>query len=418
MSKKFRIIVFYTIVVFALCGTIPVSMAAAQEFQRIPIVLRAPDVLPADLLTGPNYSVKGRVTSDGFVNTYDLDTGYGPLRVESTALLLKRINELKALSRIEQLKGTDVYLNAAKQVASGPLKTAQGLVEDPAATVSGVVSGIGKFFGTVSSTLTSSSSYQGNVLDSALGQASYKRAYAYEFGVDPYSSYEPLQKALNDLAWTAAAGGLTVKAAFMAIPGGAGLAVGLTGTAGTLSAMVRDKTPAELTQINQNSLSNMGVPDSAAQAFIMNPTYDPCEQTLLVGALANLSGVANRGLFIEKAAAANEESVAVFLRTRAQLMERYNSKTNSVQRFVNANGIPVIQSNKGKIVALFPLDYVAWTEAFARKEAAVSAAIKQMPGATGKEFWITGKLDPTARKALQARGWKVEDRIRERLLGG
>jgi len=71
---------------------------------------------------------------------------------------------------------------------------------------------------------TSGGASGGNLLNSALGQASYKRQYAAEFGVDPYTSYEPLQKALTDLSWTAAAGGLTVKAAFIAIPGGAGWA--------------------------------------------------------------------------------------------------------------------------------------------------------------------------------------------------
>jgi hypothetical protein len=391
-------------------------MAASKDYQRTPIMLQASRVLPAEVMTGSNYTVKAAVVSDGFVNTYDLDTSYGPLRVESTALLYKRVGELKALSRMEQLKGTDVYLNAAKQVAAGPIQTAKGLVQDPGATVSGVASGIGRAFGKVSSAVTSDSPHKGNVAESALGQASYKRAYAYEFGVDPYSTYQPLQKALNDLAWTAAIGGLTVKAAFMAIPGGAGLVVGMTSSAQTLTALVRDKTPAELAELNQSSLRSMGVPDSLVQSFIMNPVYDPQEQTLLVGALANLPGVKDRSLFIAKAAEAGEESVAVFQRTRAQLIEAYNIKTNSVQRFVDADGIPVLQTKNGRIIALFPLDYVALTPGFAQKEEAISKAVKQTPGVTGKELLITGQVDPAARKALEARGWKVEERIREKLL--
>jgi hypothetical protein len=34
--------------------------------------------------------------------------------------------------------------------------------------------------------------------------AAFKREYAYQFEIDPYTTFEPLQKALSDLAWTAA----------------------------------------------------------------------------------------------------------------------------------------------------------------------------------------------------------------------
>jgi len=51
--------------------------------------------------------------------------------VESTALLLKRVNELRALEKIKALQGTDVYLNAVKAAALLPAKTAEGLITDP-----------------------------------------------------------------------------------------------------------------------------------------------------------------------------------------------------------------------------------------------------------------------------------------------
>jgi hypothetical protein len=401
----------------ALCGSIFTSTALSEEFQRAPVVLQASDVLPAELIQGSNYSVRAKVISDGFINTYDLDTNYGPLRVESTALLFKRIGELKALAQIEQLKNTDVYMTAFKQVAAGPINTAEGMVQDPSGTVSNVVSGIGQFLSNVGSQVTSDNPNKGSLLNNASGQASYKRQYAAQFGVDPYTSYEPLQKALTDVAWTAAAGGLTVKAAFMAIPGGAGFAVGGMGTADTATNLLSDKTPAELASMNQSSLASMGVSDASTQAFMQNTYFDPYEQTLLVNALAGMMGVKDRGIYIDKAAAAFEESVAVFLRVRAQLIGLYNDKTHSVQSFVDADGIPVLLTSDRKIIAIFPLDYIAWTPNFGRKLQAVSAAIKQMPGISGKELWVTGKVNPIARKALEAKGWKVEERAREKLAG-
>ena len=70
----------------------------------------------------------------------------------------------------------------------------------------------------------------------------------------------------------------------------------------------------------------------------------------------------------------------------------------------------------GVIVGVFPLDYVGWTVGFARKETAVVDAIHKMPGIKGKELWITGTIDPMARRVLESKGWKLDDKIQDRLL--
>jgi len=408
--------VVFFLLILSVWGTASVSRAESQDFQKVPIILRAPEVLPRDLLSGPNYTVKETVRNDGFVNIYELDTQYGPLKVESTILLLKRINELRALTKIEALKGTDVYLGAAKKAALGPVRTATGLVTDPVGTTEGVVSGIGNFFGKAGDAITSSSPDKDKALNSVLGQSAFKRELAYQFGIDPYTSYEPLKKALDDLAWTSAVGGLTAKAAFMAIPGGVGTVVGYAGTADTTKALVRDKTPPELDKINRASLRAMNVVDPLAGTFLSSTSYDPQEKTLLVNALASMKGVKDRGIFVGFAAIDCEESVALFMRARAELMGQFFEKRGNVDRFISVGGVPVLQTKNGIILGIFPLDYVAWTAGFAQKEMAVSDAIQKMSGVKGKELWIGGSVDFVARKALEDRGWKVEDRILEKLL--
>jgi len=403
--------------IFLFCGMGLVSIAKAQNFQKVPIVLQALDVLPKELVSGPNYTLKKEVRNDGFVNTYELDTVYGPLKVESTALLLKRVAEFRALSKIEELKRTSVYLEAAKKAALGPVKTATGVVTDPVGTATGVVSGIGNFFTKAYDATVSSDPNKDKALNAVLGQAAYKREFAYQFGVDPYTSYEPLQKALNDVAWTSAAGGLTLKAAFMAIPGVGGAVVGYSGTAETMRGLVRDKTPPELERINRTSLHDMKVPDSLASAFLSNNAYSPREKTFLVGALASMTGVKDRAIFIHSAATGHEEPVAMFMRVRAEMMSQYFKKTKDVDRFVSVDGVPFLLTKEGAIVGIFPLDHVAWTERFAQKVMALSDAInKKMQDVKGKELWVTGTVDPVVHEALQSKGWKVEDKVAIRLL--
>jgi hypothetical protein len=418
MFRKPQVIRMSVVLLLALFlpGMVMISVAQAQNFQNVPIILRASEVVPRGYLSGPNYTVKETVRNDGFVNTYEIESQYGPLRVESTSLLLKRINEFKAISKIDQLKGTNVYADAFKAAAMGPVKTAEGLVTDPVGTATGIFSGIGNFFGKASDAITSSDPDKDKPLNAIAGQSAFKREYAHQFDIDPYTTFEPLQKALNDLAWTAAAGGLTVRGAFMAVPGGAGAVVSYSGTADTMKNLVRDKTPAELDKINRESLRSMGVDEGLASLFLSGTSYSPREKTFLVGALASMTGVSDRRIFVQLAAIDCEEAVALFMRVRAQLLAQYSEKTKSVVRFVSAAGVPLLLTRTGVVVGAFPLDHVAWTERFAQKVLAVSSAIAKMPGITGKELWVTGTIDPVARKALEDSRWKVEDRVLDRLL--
>jgi hypothetical protein len=75
-----------------------------------------------------------------------------------------------------------------------------------------------------------------------------------------------------------------------------------------------------------------------------------------------------------------------------------------------------LKTVNGKIIGIFPFDYVAWTALFERRVLTATEAIKGMPGVRGKEFWVTGRVDPVVRKALEKKGWKVEELIEQRLL--
>ena len=391
------------------------SAGVAENFQKTPITLRASKILPKALLSGSNFKVNESVKNDGLVNTYALETKYGPLKVESTARLLIRINELRALQKMEQLKATDIYSNALRAAGTSPLRTAKGLIDDPLKTGGAIVTGAGKWFSDVGRSIMSDDPHQADALKTALGQAAVKRHFAFKFGVDPYSSYKPLQKALDDIAWTSVGGGLTVKAAFVAIPGGAGAAISAAGTAGSAKELVRDKSPDELESINEGRLMGMGVSVDLARVFLRNNHFNPQEKTLVIGALANMRGVKDRRVFITAAATADKEAVALYLRVRAQLMAYY-SKKNPVERFVETGRVPVLRKKRGVIVSIFPLDHVLWTERLSRAEKAVSRAIEKMSGVNGKELWITGTVHPEALKALESRGWKVRDRVGDRLV--
>jgi len=408
--------IVFAISVICVIETCLVGRAFSQGFQNAPIILNASEIIPSLWLKGPNYTIKERIISDGVISTYELETLYGPLTVESTVLLLKRMHELSALHKMEQLQDSDIFADAAKGAATGTFYTARDLIGDFSGTMSAVGGGINRIYKGFTSSASSNDPYQSSALSSTLGQAVTKREFAYKFGVDPYSSYLPIQQMLDSIAWTATRGSLTVKAAFSAlsfIPGGVGVVVSLTSTADSLRSLVRDKTPAELQEINARKLSAMGVSDSVAKIFLSNLSYNPFEQTLLVGELANMKDVKDRVMFIVAACYAQSEQTAVFMRVMGQLAGFYNERVESIQGFIKADSLPLLEKADRTVVAILPLDHLAWTQRFANMERAVSEAIRKTPGVKGKEFLVLGTVDPKARKALEAGGWKIEERFAE-----
>ena len=180
--------------------------------------------------------------------------------------------------------------------------------------------------------------------------------------------------------------------------------------------VVRDKSPAELDDMNDKKLIAMGISDSLAKEFLKNPHCDPQESTLLVGELESMKNVADRENFVKVAAVAPEYMVARYMRERAQMMANYHLNVSAAVRIVQVGGTPFLQRKDGIIIGPFPLDYVVWTATLWRKEKVISESIERLPGVTGKELWIQGAVDPVARKALESRGWKVDDNVGDKLI--
>ena len=51
-----------------------------------------------------------------------------------------------------------------------------------------------------------------------------------------------------------------------------------------------------------------------------------------------------------------------------------------------------------------------------QKESKGSGTFNQLPGFSDKEVWITGAVDPVARKALEIEGWKVKQNFAKKYL--
>ncbi len=390
--------------------------ATAQQIHEAQAVFRASALLPGQSLAGPNYRIEETVQNDGFMNRYTVTVAGKPYTVDGTALMRIRLSELKALEFMATVKKTDVYTKSLKKAATGPLSTAKGMVTKPIDTVKGAATGVGKFFGNIGHAMFGGASEQEEgVFKTVIGFATAKRKFAYEFGIDPYTTFPPVKEVLEEIAWAGAGGGLTVSAAFMGIPGVGGSVVRGTKTTDAMNRLVRDKSPAELKKINARKLKKMTVNDSVAELFLEHPKFSPTRKTRLVNALAFV-GVYDRQHFIERAILVQDETMAFFMQRWAEMFAAYHIKVKPLARFYRLGKMPIAQRPDGTLIAVLPLDHLIWTDEIAARHTANMRDITKIGGGvSGGEIWIEGTVSAAARKVLEAQNWVVKENVGKQL---
>jgi len=113
----------------------------AQDLEALP-VLKASEILPPNLLSGPSHKVEEKVLNDGYINHYKIETKFAIYPAVSTAKLRKRIREAYAIKAMEQVKGTKEFTAAIKEAGMDALVGMKQLITRPMRTVYGAVSSL------------------------------------------------------------------------------------------------------------------------------------------------------------------------------------------------------------------------------------------------------------------------------------
>ncbi len=393
------------------------GVAATKASYEQPAVLQASKILKPDILAGPNHRVEERVTNDGYQNSYRLSSKFGIMTVVSTPLLRKRIAEINAMMRMEQIKGTKEFAAGLKQAGQNTLRGFKNLVIHPLDTVTGTVKGLGAVFHRVGTAITGTRSQnEDSRVKDLIGFSKTKREIASELGVDVYSRNDKMQDMINDIAWANYAGGITWAGMMSAVPGGAGVALTITGTNRLLGDVFRSTPPAELRRMNDEKLKAMGVHPEIADAYLNNSLYSPREQTLLVHGLEQMQGVTDRSAFIRLAALTDNADMASFRERQAKMYAGYNRSVTALERFISLGEFTVGRTTQGALVFNLPLDHLVWTEPMARLVEEANQLVNALPGVKAKEMWFGGTVSARARRELVDRGWRIQDRKDEELL--
>ena len=382
---------------YAACAVAIIVAAAAEagQYEQAP-VFSAGQLLPAGLLRNPNYRIADRVTIDNFQGVFKVDTKWGPFIVKGSDLMRVRAREIAATVELEKIGGAETVVNQAGATALRPLSTAKDLVTEPGRTIGDTFKGVGAIFGEAKAKMSATDPHKESVLASVTGGATARRKLAFNLGVDPNTSFPPLNDELTRVATASAVGETGANVGLAFVTGGAGIAISVGGTSQQLRTMLRDKTAAQLEYDGRAALATMGVSEATADAFYATPNLTPTDKAIIVEALKSLGTTSGREIFIAGAAHAQSIEMGFFYRRQAELIAGFDKRIAPVHAFVRMGDAPMLQTGKGT-VSILPVDYLLWSPPL---EGLVS-------GARGGQLWITGRASRMATSKLAALGWTV-----------
>jgi len=375
---------------------------------------KASDLVPADLLANPGYTIDEEVINDGFLNTYVIRSEYGNFQAGSDRLLIVRTREVDALDRLAKSSKTGVVVGAAVDslvdAGKSPFILAHSIATRPIDTVTGIPGGVartfGRFFRGAKKTVSSDGDGEGadgnteKVVGAAegwLGVTGAERSWAKDLNVDPYTTNDVLQAALKEIARYDAAGDFVGS---VATPG-----MGVIKTAVKVNNMVWDMHPSDLKKLNYERLIELGVAKDSVDAFDGAAMVSPSLQTVITNTALQLEGVENLDALIRLVPAVESEREAVFIMDSISGVLWYHKTQAPVARIISGPTVPVFEDSEGRTVSPLALDYIVWNDETA-------AEWETVLGVAGKDnaLYITGRVEPNARAELEARGWSVTDR--------
>jgi Fe2+ transport system protein FeoA len=375
-----------------------VACSAALEAGQYeqPPSFQASQVVPSSLLRSPYYTLGNSVGLDNFQYVFNVDSNWGPFTVKGSDLLRVRAREMAATAELENIDSAGTLVNAAGRTALKPLATAKDLVTAPGQTIGDTFKGVGNLFGSVDASMSATDPNKEGVVASVTGGATARRKLAFDFGVDPNTSFPPLHDELTRLATANAIGETTTNAGLAFVTGGAGIAISVGGTSRTLRLALRDKTAAQLEKEGRRRLAAMGVSGGATNAFYGNPNLSPTDKAIIVAALADLGAASGQEIFIDSASKTSSIEMGFFYRRQAELIAAFNKKVSKVNGFARMGAAPMLQTNKGT-VSILPVDYLYW-----------SPPLEDLVAGAGRgQLWITGRASARATAQLAALGWTL-----------
>ncbi len=101
-----------------------VSAPSAAQFEA-PANRKAAEILPAELLKGPNYQVRETVVSYGYMHHWTVDSDFGIFEATGDGALRSRIREIYAIAALMEISQGEAFAKSVANAAKQPFGQCQ-----------------------------------------------------------------------------------------------------------------------------------------------------------------------------------------------------------------------------------------------------------------------------------------------------
>ena len=393
-----------------------VPLIAFAQYEEPP-TLSASEILPPELLKGPNHSVADNVQNDGLFNHYEVSSPFGTVIAHSTSALRFLVNELNAIAEMKKVETDDTAIASLKQSGANTVTGIKNLFTEPEDTIKGAASGVKSLFNRASETIGSRevTGAEDSKVQQIIGYSNSKGQIANTYGVNVYSRNQLLQEELDRLAWADYLGGLGVGMATSVVPGVGGVVLTTSGTARLLNEAINTTPASELWIQNRDKLLALGMNEDTVQLFLNNQVFSPALLTVITSALETMKGVENLELFLKVALQASTPEMARVITELAVLTAGYHKHIAPLAKMVPMARITRAVKKDGSVVVVLPTDHLIWSE----KVSGVLAEINKELDAgadVNKAIWLLGDLSAMALQEYEKAGWKIHTSVRSQLI--
>lgn len=372
---------------------------------------------------GKTWRVAETVESDGLYRKYVLETTQGKFSIVGDALMAVRLHETAVHEQLSNDSGFEHFMGSFGSSAIAPLKFGGQLITSPIETVKQSASGIGNFFDSLSSSSENKDAERGSFMGGVLGTDRARRELAAQAQVDPYTDFPPLAKRLQELAAARGVGGLSLRGAMMAIPGGSAIpsltvtttrtvvfSASSVGAAQAMQDALRTKTAGQIMRDARAKLALLAPESGHVDALLDNKNYTPIDLLVIALALERV-GVRDADLFIAQSAEAQDRASAYLYRQKAEMYAGLR-RSFAFDRFIVKEGFVLIALKDKRHLLATPADHFFWTQKNKDEFIALAAGLapaagpKRASSKKDKVLVITGDYSPLARTELAAGNWE------------
>lgn len=386
------------------------TSAATRGAYEAPGPVPTASLLPAFLLSGPEYRLEEVTIANGLDNEYTLHSVYGTFTARGNGQLARRIAEVRAIAALERMSNTSEFADSLRSTGKEKIEDIKGVVRDPVGTVRAIPKGLRKFGKRAREAVSGERDpHEASRIDQALSVDKARRQIAASLHVDPESDNPVLREQLNRVAWVRAMAGLGLNIASAQLAP-AQIAMGLTvvNVSGTLQDAALTRTPGEAREATLAAMQRLGISRSVARRFLDNKAFTTLQLAGIIDKLAAVGPNPTMDVFIDWMNSASTSADAAFMDGTASLVAAYAQRSAPVARFFRAGQMLAFEDGRGNAVLPAFRDYIIWTQS----NAAYANSVRSLR-ATGKSgkgpviVLVSGLVSPMTIRQAEARGVKL-----------